>query len=110
MIRRPPRSTLFPYTTLFRSERRRLAISDHDNLLHVFALALQNALGKAQALARIGVVGANLHARELRQRDLFGGIMKQDQRERISGILSSQQMRERHGDFFRGSETILAVQ
>src|SRR3712207_7789097 len=25
MIRRPPRSTLFPYTTLFRSRRRRLA-------------------------------------------------------------------------------------
>src|SRR5262245_66172046 len=25
MIRRPPRSTLFPYTTLFRSLRRRLA-------------------------------------------------------------------------------------
>src|SRR2546422_8421587 len=24
MIRRPPRSTLFPYTTLFRSDRRRL--------------------------------------------------------------------------------------
>src|SRR3712207_7535993 len=26
MIRRPPRSTLFPYTTLFRSERRRVAL------------------------------------------------------------------------------------
>src|SRR3712207_9555695 len=25
MIRRPPRSTLFPYTTLFRSQRRRVA-------------------------------------------------------------------------------------
>src|SRR5258708_24951236 len=25
MIRRPPRSTLFPYTTLFRSRRRRLS-------------------------------------------------------------------------------------
>src|SRR3712207_8041240 len=25
MIRRPPRSTLFPYTTLFRSQRRQLA-------------------------------------------------------------------------------------
>src|SRR5947209_14360712 len=25
MIRRPPRSTLFPYTTLFRSKKRRLA-------------------------------------------------------------------------------------
>src|SRR2546425_2414736 len=26
MIRRPPRSTLFPYTTLFRSRRRRLPV------------------------------------------------------------------------------------
>src|SRR2546426_3005738 len=29
MIRRPPRSTLFPYTTLFRSEDRRLARQRH---------------------------------------------------------------------------------
>src|SRR3712207_8328296 len=31
MIRRPPRSTLFPYTTLFRSvdEREMLAVQDH---------------------------------------------------------------------------------
>src|SRR3712207_8141769 len=28
MIRRPPRSTLFPYTTLFRSGQRRLAVVD----------------------------------------------------------------------------------
>src|SRR5688572_32205573 len=27
MIRRPPRSTLFPYTTLFRSERRDVALA-----------------------------------------------------------------------------------
>src|SRR3712207_8467297 len=27
MIRRPPRSTLFPYTTLFRSAQRRLALT-----------------------------------------------------------------------------------
>src|SRR2546429_5300111 len=34
MIRRPPRSTLFPYTTLFRSERQRIEIVDlfaHDH-------------------------------------------------------------------------------
>src|SRR3712207_9291315 len=31
MIRRPPRSTLFPYTTLFRSERRQLPIEDCDH-------------------------------------------------------------------------------
>src|SRR5258708_16048016 len=29
MIRRPPRSTLFPYTTLFRSERRRATARAH---------------------------------------------------------------------------------
>src|SRR5687768_17937768 len=28
MIRRPPRSTLFPYTTLFRSDRARPAVRD----------------------------------------------------------------------------------
>src|SRR2546429_5219027 len=29
MIRRPPRSTLFPYTTLFRSHRLGLLVQDH---------------------------------------------------------------------------------
>src|SRR2546422_3578192 len=29
MIRRPPRSTLFPYTTLFRSEKRRGEVEGH---------------------------------------------------------------------------------
>src|SRR2546430_5926791 len=29
MIRRPPRSTLFPYTTLFRSRVHRLAVDEH---------------------------------------------------------------------------------
>src|SRR5256885_8434776 len=29
MIRRPPRSTLFPYTTLFRSYHRAIAYADH---------------------------------------------------------------------------------
>src|SRR2546429_5790864 len=34
MIRRPPRSTLFPYTTLFRSQRRaRRGILDHPTAL-----------------------------------------------------------------------------
>src|SRR5688572_31874179 len=35
MIRRPPRSTLFPYTTLFRSERRLdLAPDDAEDVAH----------------------------------------------------------------------------
>src|SRR5689334_24008624 len=34
MIRRPPRSTLFPYTTLFRSERVRLAVGCLATFVH----------------------------------------------------------------------------
>src|SRR5690606_42076634 len=34
MIRRPPRSTLFPYTTLFRSTRRRRAVGYHHDPGH----------------------------------------------------------------------------
>src|SRR2546426_6978308 len=33
MIRRPPRSTLFPYTTLFRSRRRTFHVHDRSHLL-----------------------------------------------------------------------------
>src|SRR5689334_23604135 len=35
MIRRPPRSTLFPYTTLFRSLPEADALSDVDAVVHV---------------------------------------------------------------------------
>src|SRR5258708_27863267 len=34
MIRRPPRSTLFPYTTLFRSLRRSTRCLDHSRKFH----------------------------------------------------------------------------
>src|SRR3712207_7737790 len=36
MIRRPPRSTLFPYTTLFRSEERRVQTSVLYPAIHEF--------------------------------------------------------------------------
>src|SRR5689334_24840688 len=47
MIRRPPRSTLFPYTTLFRSWRagaapRILIVDDDPNLLVLLADQLRN--------------------------------------------------------------------
>src|SRR2546427_1590302 len=44
MIRRPPRSTLFPYTTLFRSRR-----------LSTYLAGPSGAKGLAQALRRLGV-------------------------------------------------------
>src|SRR5260221_6729989 len=57
MIRRPPRSTLFPYTTLFRSEKANgvlfanripadaSVMGEGDRLLQVFLNLLRNAIG-----------------------------------------------------------------
>src|SRR3712207_7250059 len=53
MIRRPPRSTLFPYTTLFRS--RALAAQGQDNLIYspysislAFSMVYAGARGETQ--------------------------------------------------------------
>src|SRR5258708_24488992 len=54
MIRRPPRSTLFPYTTLFRSLRRRRA--GHD------LLPAAVPPERVQSLASDGGVGDELNA------------------------------------------------
>src|SRR5256885_13155257 len=59
MIRRPPRSTLFPYTTLFRSRRPR-ACTGGACLVDTFAIV---------AIAVIAVIAA-IHAQQLRQRGL----------------------------------------
>src|SRR3712207_8189189 len=58
MIRRPPRSTLFPYTTLFRSERiapegdiiyplAHYQLSYKDTFLHVMGRKFMNSDGRA---------------------------------------------------------------
>src|SRR5689334_24898805 len=47
MIRRPPRSTLFPYTTLFRSTTRK-DLSMNPRLLTLFATVLVTAAAPAQ--------------------------------------------------------------
>src|SRR2546426_6942703 len=56
MIRRPPRSTLFPYTTLFRSPSRKE--SEHDLVENSHAsTSLSYALGIAEARLRQGIGG-----------------------------------------------------
>src|SRR3712207_8627730 len=43
MIRRPPRSTLFPYTTLFRSKRYYVGSMERDDLVSWGMIGLVNA-------------------------------------------------------------------
>src|SRR3712207_4855646 len=72
MIRRPPRSTLFPYTTLFRSlvelratqatlareaqaaERRRIAREIHDVAAHSLTVTMLQLTGARLLLQRVG--------------------------------------------------------
>src|SRR2546422_4193903 len=47
MIRRPPRSTLFPYTTLFRSAHDRALVAEEHDLLAAYAEDLRgDVLGR----------------------------------------------------------------
>src|SRR5207302_10021287 len=74
-------------------ERRRLDVSDHNDLTHVFFLAEEDALGHAQAFARVGVIRADLDAREFAKGNFFGGIVKEHKTESVAGILRANQMR-----------------
>src|SRR3712207_7387604 len=58
MIRRPPRSTLFPYTTLFRSiERASRASAQADLVIANHALVMVNAVrGRAEGSAATRIV------------------------------------------------------
>src|SRR5258706_520610 len=63
MIRRPPRSTLFPYTTLFRSDRRACVPKGPDQFAVRSALTEGIRLGLAPGLPVHGVsVGTRLGA------------------------------------------------
>src|SRR3712207_7438522 len=52
MIRRPPRSTLFPYTTLFRSPRQIAGTFRRTSNAILASAATQAALGRGAACAR----------------------------------------------------------
>src|SRR2546427_9450541 len=55
MIRRPPRSTLFPYTTLFRSERRPHAA--HAPEVDGAAVILDDLVRECETQARAALLG-----------------------------------------------------
>src|SRR2546425_12684777 len=68
MIRRPPRSTLFPYTTLFRSYRVHATSGNLNNLVGV-PLTILGAPGDADAL--VVEAGASVPGEIARLRDVI---------------------------------------
>src|SRR3712207_8564060 len=79
MIRRPPRSTLFPYTTLFRSPPRRRARPRPGRLLP----RLRAAAGGAERRCRLGA--------EPSGRDGGGGLRGRPRSEEHTSELQSRQ-------------------
>src|SRR2546430_4334286 len=82
MIRRPPRSTLFPYTTLFRSLRFGLAIPARDLLSLAGAEAprrgLQGEVEKSQAVHATAAHADHAGERLLSRRGLPPGLLQEE--------------------------------
>ena len=91
-------------------QRRRLAVGDHDDLPHVLLLPFEQAAREAQPFARVGVVGADLHARQLAERNLLGGIVEQHDLQRVARVLQADQVGERERHALGRREAILAVE
>src|SRR3712207_2639550 len=87
MIRRPPRSTLFPYTTLFRSDVGRLVLA-HDD-------AGQHPRGRRRDLG-VDLVGGDLEQRLVGLDPL--ALLLQPARD---GALGDALTQPRHGDRYR---------
>src|SRR3712207_7094162 len=62
MIRRPPRSTLFPYTTLFRSERGHVVVACLDGEWHALAARIVAEVLRVHGW-RVTFLGASVPAR-----------------------------------------------
>src|SRR3712207_9017660 len=60
MIRRPPRSTLFPYTTLFRSKK-----------AEILGIYGQNGSGKTSVIDAIGIIQKIMDGESLREYDVI---------------------------------------
>src|SRR2546428_9605055 len=82
MIRRPPRSTLFPYTTLFRSKRR-LVVGELADQAGLFALD-DTTLAGLFALLR-----SEEHTSELQSRsDLVCRLLLEKKKKRIISLIT----------------------
>src|SRR3712207_8993423 len=95
MIRRPPRSTLFPYTTLFRSEllqsvarKARQVVESYDRAAEASALAVgMRSAGTETALTGVGALdreGTRLNSSHAHISDAVFCLQKKTQSGRAS--------------------------
>src|SRR2546430_10010546 len=84
MIRRPPRSTLFPYTTLFRSRPYLTEVKTFTifglPVPHVQFLVLPNDLGNGEA----GILGQNVFRISDVEYDLANGVIRDRKSTRLN--------------------------
>ncbi len=101
---------VFVNAAVFERESGWFSVRDHDDLAHVFFLAEQDALRQAKPFARVGVIRADLDARELAQGNFFRAVVEKNKAQRVSWILRANEMRECHSHALCGREAVLAVQ
>src|SRR3712207_7237431 len=87
MIRRPPRSTLFPYTTLFRSSSRRL---NYDAPIAAGLNLLAAALSEGQPVRAARLWGASEAMREALGKPNLSPIERSRSEEHTSELQSRQ--------------------
>src|SRR3712207_9583355 len=91
MIRRPPRSTLFPYTTLFRSRYLLLVLLGRLDLLRLLVLVLR--VIEDAAHWRLGV-GRDLHEVELTFLGVLEGVSGRHDADLLSLLRSEEHTSE----------------
>src|SRR5256885_4174774 len=97
MIRRPPRSTLFPYTTLFRSHRNfraaLLLFHDHQRLVELgipLAQLLPQNSDLRMLAAQIGILRSEEHTSELQSPcNLVCRLLLEKKKKMIYEVLSA---------------------
>src|SRR2546422_10235697 len=96
MIRRPPRSTLFPYTTLFRSGHFNLQVEGNMKLITI-TLALAALLPLAAEDKKANVLLQAAQAKETVQGDLKGAIELYGHAVKEAGDRKSTRLNSSHG-------------
>ena len=95
MIRRPPRSTLFPYTTLFRSVTPGLNANDAIGFDALTARNINTTLEAMRTRAQVGVLGVDLQRNQLRSQ--FDRSLLTLTRGREQGVVDARNQAGRRG-------------